>query len=266
MTGADWVAPGHGHSSAEGSMTRRSLLQRAGGLGLSVSTLGALDLLGLRPARADAARSGLPEIQYQIEKYAARPVAVERVKVRLPPVYTVFATFALTRTPTAADQATLARALAAIEASYPFSPAGVFTTVAYGVPYFERLPGGLSGALVAGHMPRLVDEPAAYALEEAVPGPTDVSPLNPEVVKARFNIPVQIEANDMVLIMRSDSSAIIDDALAWLSGESSSLAGQSVGSSELGGLLDGHLATAGFHPDRAAAQARGRKRATPTRK
>ncbi len=228
------------HAGEDGlhSMTRRALLQRAAGLGVAASTLGALDLLAVRPVRAvAAAKSALPEIQFQIEKFIAPAFRVEGVRVRFAPVYTTFATFALTRTPTQADQARLARALARVEASYPFSPSGVFTTVAYGVPYFERLPGGMAGMLVAKHMPRLISEPQLYALEEAVPGPTDVSPENPEVSKLRFNIPVQIESNDMLVTLRSDSTEIIDDVLTWLSGESSTLAGESVGSSELGELL-----------------------------
>ncbi|HYB24423.1 MAG TPA: hypothetical protein VED41_11540, partial [Solirubrobacteraceae bacterium] len=229
--------PHRREQGARQGITRRALLARAAGLGVSASTLGALELLALAPARADAKGSALPEIQYQTEKYSPRPITVEHVSVRMPPVYTTFATFALTRTPTAADQATLARALATIEASYPFSPSGVFTTVAYGIPYFERLPGGMTGSLVAAHMPRLISEPNAYALEEAVPGPTDVSALNPGITKERFNIPVQIEANDMLVSLRSDSSEIITDVLAWLSGESSTLAGAAVGSSELGELL-----------------------------
>ena len=99
----------------------------------------------------------------------------------------------------------------------------MFTTIAYGVPYFERLPGGMAGTLVAGHMPRLIAEPQAYAFEEAVPGPTDVSPLNPEVSKQRFNVPVQIESNDMLVTLRSDTTGVIDEVLAWLSGESPTL-------------------------------------------
>jgi hypothetical protein len=219
-------------------MTRRTLLHRAAGLGVAASTLGALDLLALIPARASAkTKSALPEIQFQIEKFIAPAFKIEDVRVRLAPVYTTFATFTLTHTPTLADQATLARALASIEAGYQFSPSGVFTTVAYGVPYFERLPGGMAGTPVADHMPRLISEPQLYALEEAVPGPTDVSPENPDVSKLNFDIPVQIESNDMLVTLRSDSSEIIDDVLAWLSGESTTLAGEELGSSELGELL-----------------------------
>jgi hypothetical protein len=220
-----------------GPLTRRALLQRAAVLGVSASTLSALDLLARVPVRAEAAGSVLPEVQYQIEKHMPKPVTEERVKIAFPPVYTLFATFALTRTPTSADKATFAKALAQVETSYPFSPSGVFMTVAYGVPYFERLSGGMAGTLVSSHMPRLINEPQNYVLEEAVPGPTDVSPQNPEISKARFNIPVQIESNDMVVTLRSDSNENVNDVLAWLSGESSSLAGQDIGESGLGDLL-----------------------------
>jgi hypothetical protein len=219
-------------------ITRRTLVQRAVGLGVAASTMSALDLLAWAPGHAAAATNkGLPEVQFQIEDYLPKALAIEGVKVRFGPTYTTFATIALARTPTLSDQAALQAALARVEASYPFSPAGVFMTLAYGVPYFERLPGGMSGALVAANMPRLVAEPQRYAFEEAVPGPTDVSPLNPGVQKLRFDVPVRIESNDMVLSLRGDSTEVIDEVLSWLAGESSTLAGAQVGSSGLGGLL-----------------------------
>ncbi len=229
-----------GQSTAPPRLTRRTLLTQAAGLGVAASTLSALDLLAWMPPRALAAAKTPPppEIQFQIEKFLPRAFTVEGVQVRFGPVYTTFATVALTRAPTLADQATLSSALERIEATYPFSPLGVFTTVAYGMPYFERLPGGIAGPLVSGHIPRLAGEPNRCALEEAVPGPTDVAPANPGVSKQRFNVPVQIEANDMVVVLRSDSTEVIDDVLAWLSGESETLAGQSVGASGLGELFE----------------------------
>jgi hypothetical protein len=219
-------------------MTRRSLLQRAASLGLSASMMGALDLMARVPQRALAAGgSALPEIQFAIERHIPRAVKVEGVAVRPGPVYTTFATIELTNTPSRADQTTLAHALETIEAAYPFTPSGVFTTVCYGIPYFERLPTGMGGPLVAKHMPRLIAEPDRFALEEAVPGPTDVSPANAGISKLRFNVPVRIEANDMLLILRSDSTEVIDDVLSWFSGESETLAGSSIGSSGLGQLF-----------------------------
>ena len=128
-----------------------------------------------------------------------------------------FATLELSRTPARLrPRTTLARALATVEAGYPFSRAGVFTTVCYGIPYFERLPGGMTGPLIARHLPRLLADPERFRVGEAVPGPSDVSPANPGVIKQRFNVPVRIEANDMLLILRSDSTAVIEDTLSWL--------------------------------------------------
>jgi hypothetical protein len=226
-------------AAREQLLTRRSLLQKAAALGVAASTLGALDVLAGVPQRAAAAsRSALPEIQFAIQKYIPHALRQEGVLVRPGPVYTTFATIALTRTPSASDQATLAQALETIESNYPFSPAGVFTTISYGIPYFARLPGGMAGTLVGAHMPRLISEPQRYALEEAVPGPTDVSPSNPGISKLRFNVPVQIEANDLLVILRSDSTANIEDVLTWLGGESTTLAGNAVGDSGLGDLLE----------------------------
>ena len=219
-------------------MTRRTLLQRAVSLGVGASTLGALELLGLPPNRAAAAASPrLPEIQFQIEAQLEPAFSVDGVRVHFAPVYTTFATFKLSRAPTLADRNALTTALAKVEATYPFSPSGVFTTIAYGVPYFERLPGGISGGLVASHMPRLIGEPSRYALEEAIPGPTDVSPANPGVTKERFDVPVAIESNDVLPTLRSDSLTVIDEILAWLCGETEELAGVAAGPSQLAGLL-----------------------------
>ncbi len=230
------MAAGHrtaGTGTPEEGITRRTLLARAGRLGLAASTLGALELLASSPQRARAARAGLPEVQYAIERYIAPSMRLEGVRVRFAPVYSTFATISLARTPTVSDQQALAGALTQIEKSYAFSPEGVFVTLAYGQPYFERLP----GALVAAHMPRLAGEPERFALEPAVAGPTDVSPQNPGVEKARFNVPVELEANDMVLVLRSDSTQVIDEVLAWLCGESETLAGASVGGAGVGELL-----------------------------
>ncbi len=212
---------------------------KAAALGITASTLGSLEALAMVPARAAGAEDTvLPEIQFAISRYIRPGFSVEGVRVRPGPVYTTFVTIALTRAPTPADQATLASALEAIEAAYPFSPDGIFTTVAYGIPYFERLAGGMAGPLVSENMPRLVGEPQRFALEEAVPGPTDVSSANPGVRKARFDIPVQIEANDVLITLRSDSTQIIDDALAWLVGESETLAGVATPESGLASLFE----------------------------
>jgi hypothetical protein len=189
------------------------------------------------PAAAGAdASTALPDIQFDIAAYLPPAQTIDGVQVQFGPVHTVFATAQLLRTPTRADQRLLRGALGTIESHYPFSPAGVFTFVAYGLPYFRRLPGGLDGSPVLAAMPRLTSHLSRFVLEEAVPSPTDVCPANPGITKQRFNIPVAIEANDLLFTFRSDDAAIIQDVLAWLSG-SNSLAGSAVASPSLSRLL-----------------------------
>jgi hypothetical protein len=214
--------------------SRRSFLAAAARLGLAASTLGVLEDAARPPARASAAgRTRLPDIQFDTNDFVGAAVSVDGVVVRFPPLYTSYNTIRLARAPTHSDQKLLTRALGVVERSYPFSPAGVFVTVAYGLAYFDRLPERLVGASI----PRLVADPSRPAFEEAIAGPTDVGPANPHVTKQSFNVPVAIERNDMVVMLRSDSSAIIAEALEYLVGARSTLAGRAVGSSGLRGLL-----------------------------
>jgi len=227
-----------GAGLASAVLTRRRLLASAARLGLATSTLGALDALARTPRRAAAAgRRALPEIQFDVNDFVEPARAVDGVVVRFPPLYTSYTTIALSRRPTRADQERMTRALATVERTYPFSPRGVFVVVAYGVPYFARMPGGIDGSLVAGTVPRLLSDPGRSALEEAVPGPTDVSPSNPGVSKQTFDVPVAIESNDLVVVLRSDSSAILGEVLEYLVGGRASLGGRRVGASGLHGLL-----------------------------
>jgi hypothetical protein len=215
--------------------TRRALLAAAGRLGLGATMLGALDAVALTPGRAQAAvrRGRLPDIQFDIDRFTAPARTVDGIVVRFPPVYTSYTTIALTRRPTPTDQRRMTESLAAVERALPFSPAGVFMIIGYGIPYFARLPAGL----VAGSIPGLVADPARPALEEAVPGPTDVGPANPGVVKQTFQVPVAIEGNDMLLMLRSDSTRVIDEVLAYLTGHGTRLGGRAVARAGLHGLL-----------------------------
>ena len=77
---------------------------------------------------------------------------------QMPPVHTIFLTAALDRTPTRADQAEMTRAWGVLERFYPWGAAHLVTFVAYGLPYFGRLPGGRRGHLVSRHMPRLASD------------------------------------------------------------------------------------------------------------
>jgi hypothetical protein len=142
----------------------------------------------------------------------------------------------------------LANALNTIEQHFAFSPSGVILHIAYGVPYFNLLPGGINGALVHAHMPQLRTgknpDGTTNALAEAVPMPTDVinglvggpgAPI-PNVTKDRFNVNVAIERNHVLLQLRSDSVGNLNNVVAWLAG-SNSLNGASVPSPAFNGLF-----------------------------
>jgi hypothetical protein len=196
------------------TFSRRAAL-KLGAVGLaSLATLSTLEAAGVPVRLAQAAPARLPNIQYDLADFIPPARTIEGIAFRFGPVYTLFVTARLNRTPNRRDQHLMTEALATIEAHYPFSPQGVFSCLAYGLPYFRRLP----QRLVAQHMPRLLNAPHRFALEEAVPGPTDVSPANPKISKLHFNVPVAIESNDMLLTFRSDRLNNLLEVLGWLGG------------------------------------------------
>ncbi|MEP7025460.1 MAG: hypothetical protein ABJB47_17020, partial [Actinomycetota bacterium] len=65
-----------------------------------------------------------------------------------------------------------------------------------------------------------------------MPAPTDVSRSKPGITKQRFNVPVRIQRNDLLLTVRSDNQDNLSDVMAFLSG-SNSLGGESVPSPRL---------------------------------
>lgn len=206
-------------------LNRRTVL-KVGGVGAMAATIGAVGAAAWTPLRAKAATTRslssmaqaaagpLPDIQFDIGAFVHPAQTIAGVLVDFGVLYTFMAPAALTRNPTKRDQAVLAAALNTVEQSYAFSPSGVFTFVSYGVPYFNRLP----KSLVASAMPRLTADTSRFALEEAVPSPTDVSPLNPGVTKRLYNVPVQIESNDVLFTLRSDSLVNITEVAAWFNG------------------------------------------------
>src|SRR5215469_10117653 len=221
------------------ALSRRNLLISGGALAAAVAGLEGLRKLAtppvrlaVDPANADIAgmpgHMDLPDIQFNIGNFTAPAVTVNGVLVAFPPVFTLFATATLERRPSREDQRELARALNEIERAYQFSPQGVFAFVAYGLPYFNRFSSKLFGAKV----PRLLSGETRFALEEAVPSPTDVSAANPGITKKTFNVPVMIEANDLLFTLRSDHVGNLWDVLAFLGG-SNKLAGHRVRSPHL---------------------------------
>jgi hypothetical protein len=230
----------------DGTVSRRTAL-KAGGI--TVAAAGTLEMVGklaFKPARAGAAgavdaadpqaiTANLPDIQHNIGAFlgggAHAPQTINGVRVQFGPVFTVFSTFALQRTPNRTDQAEMARALDTIENTFAFSPAGAMVFVSYGLPYFNRLP----AALVSAAIPRLTKDTNRSALEEAIASPTDVRSGSP-IRKQRFNVPVRIETNGVLFTLRSDNSAILTNIVNWLNG-SNNLNNRLVRSPAFRGLL-----------------------------
>lgn len=217
------------------SVTRRDLM-KIGVVGTVATALAGVDAFAWAPKRVAMAATNFPAIQYDIGAFLGPVVTYNQVPIHFGPVYTVFLSARLNRTPTRADQTTLTNALNTIENSYAYSPSGIFTIVSYGRPYFNRLPGGINGTLVSNNMPRLLSNTSRFALEEAVAGPTDVSSANPNIHKATFNVPVVIETNDVLFSLRSDVLANPQDVISWLQG-SNRLHGATVTSPAFAGLF-----------------------------
>ena len=220
------------HSTAprQGYVNRRILLKAGiGVLGVSAATFGALEIF-MPPNRiAHAAPPTLPNIQFDISNYIAPVQTINGVNFRFGPVYTLSLTAQLTGTPKMKDQQALTDALNTIESAYAFSPSGAFLFISYGLPYFNRLP----GTLVSNSIPRLLSDTTRLALEEAIPSPTDVSSSNPGISKPTYNVPVKIEANDVLFTIRSDNLANLQDIAQWLQGNSKTLKGQKIKAPDL---------------------------------
>jgi len=224
--------------------SRRSAL-RGGSAAFLLSQAAVFERLGRVPQRSSPVAARFPDVQFDLGAFISPPQVLNdgagNVTAQFPPVYTVFLPAVLTRTPTVADQAVLADALATVEGSFPASPAGVLIySVAYGLPYFRRLP----RALVRSHLPRLRSDPRRPVLEEAVPAPTDVvdglvggrDAVSRGITKDRFNVNVAIESHDMLFQLRSDSLTKLTAVALWLQG-SNHLNGRYVKSPRFAGLL-----------------------------
>jgi hypothetical protein len=220
----------------QSAITRRTALKGAGALALAA---GAIDLAGPLasvPQRAEAATTP-SDIQFDIGAFLTTPPQTSDtgVQFQMPPVHTVFLTASLGRTPTVGDQTEMNRVLSVLEQNYPWGATYLVTFLAYGIPYFSRLPGGFNGSLVSAHMPRLLSNTSRYALEEAVPSPTDFG--QPGITKLRYNVPVRIESNEMLFTLRSDNSQFISEVLAWFAGNNH-LGGHTIPSPAWSGLIN----------------------------
>jgi hypothetical protein len=226
-------------------MSRRSALKRTAATAFLISQATLLEQLASPLVRAAAAATTFSDIQFAMGGFI-NPAQVYNdgagnVTAQFPPTYALLLPAKLTRTPTVTEKHLLGHVLYTIEDNYPASPSGVLIfSVSYGLPYFNRLP----QSVVSAHLPRLLSDPSRFALEEAVPSPTDVvdglvggpKALNPGITKDRFNVNATIEKNDMLFHFRSDSMANLTAVSLWLQG-SNNLNGAKVSSPDFSGLL-----------------------------
>jgi hypothetical protein len=237
----------------EPRLTRRRLLQVAGGgviaAGAATGVAALYHALSQVPAPArhgGPPPGGYPPGQYQIADYGVRmrPDPESAVPVDIPPVWNLVITANLTRAPGRREQQRLEAALRVVEAAYPYSPAGVFVQVAYGLPYFRS---HIQPAVFAAHLPHMADASGAPVLLDAIRFASDPPSL-------------LLEANDVIFHLRSDSLDALHDVQQALFGHSGRLAGQSAPTADLTDLFHLTSVRTGFVgaglPKRMAQQAR----------
>src|SRR5215469_4201224 len=132
-----------GKGAFRSPISRRSAL-KLGAAGVLASQMELLEQLAWKPQRLAMAANPPNEIQFDIGAFIPPAFSVNGVQVRFATVFTVFQPVRLSRNPDGIDQQILTGALHTIEDFYDFSPSGIFMFVSYGVPYFNRLPGGLN--------------------------------------------------------------------------------------------------------------------------
>jgi hypothetical protein len=228
-----------------GNLSRRRLLQgTAGTLGAALASAGiykVIDTIADPPDRLAVADSPPSQEQYVLQDEQVVMVNGSGVKssnaaiaVRVPALHdhVITATLNVPANAKALQDAQdhLESVLLDLERQFPPTPAGVGTTVAWGLPYFRQyIPvlGTTSGFFKAGtpypaYLPvdlttSKMEGHAVYALQEAMTFPSDQPPPG-------FG-PVRLEHNDVAVLLRSDSLANIMAATNVLFGPGSDQAG-----------------------------------------
>jgi hypothetical protein len=175
-------------------LTRRQVI--VGAAAGAVGATGIYELVdqltGSSPKRASAAKV-FPE-QHLLD--GIRIVDSEGVEVLVPPLHHEILTARVTagRADLRSAQAELEHLLAQLDADYAPSPNGLGVTVAWGLPYFNRLtPDALKRYLPHD---RRAGKPVIFDSERFQSDPFDT----------------RLESNDVAILLRSDTRANIDDA------------------------------------------------------
>jgi hypothetical protein len=183
------------------SLTRRAFL--AGGAAAAAGGAGIYALVDRLAGRAPKRPSAhLRPEQHLLD--GVRVVAEDGVEVIVPPLHhqVVTARVAVDRADLRDAQRVLERALAGLEADYPPSPAGLGITVAWGLPYFERLVPDAARRLLPRD--RRADAPVLLPARRFPSDPAETV----------------LERNDVAVLLRSDVLAHVEDAVARVLGTS----------------------------------------------
>ncbi|HKB93648.1 MAG TPA: twin-arginine translocation signal domain-containing protein [Gaiellaceae bacterium] len=173
-------------------ITRRRFLGGAAAAAVGAGGIYELvDRLGSAPARPVVEPAGMPPEQHLID---LSTVHSEGVEVVVPPLHSEIVTATLDVHDLRAAQRDLEDVLRTLDARHPLTAAGLGVTVAWGMPYFERL----VPAQAKAHLPydRRANRPALL--------PTRRFPSDPSETL--------LERNDVAVLMRSDRREHIDAA------------------------------------------------------
>jgi len=181
--------------------------------------------------------SGLPDIQFDIGRFIAPAQNLDGVMNGHAAVAHGLPHARLLRTPAAADQAEMAPCHGHARGQLPVRAGGVITFVSYGIPYFQRLPGGMNR--LAG-----VQQDAAAAVEHhpVRPGGGGSRPDGCLLGQHRASASCAStfrsgsNRNDVLFTVRGDNQSYVQDAVSWLGG-SNVLVGRAIPSPRFGGLL-----------------------------
>ncbi|HZU20396.1 MAG TPA: hypothetical protein VE982_04170 [Gaiellaceae bacterium] len=180
-------------------LTRKQVLLGAAAGAVSATGIYELvdQLAGPSPQRAAAAPVAFPE-QHLLD--GVRVVASNGVEVLVPPLHheVLTARVAVGRADLRAAQHVLEGALAALESDYAPSPKGLGITVGWGLPYFEQLVPDAGRRLLPHD--RRAGKPVLLE--------TETFPSDPPGTV--------LERNHLVIQLRSDTRAHIDDAVERL--------------------------------------------------
>jgi hypothetical protein len=156
-----------------------------------------------------------------------QPDPESAVVVGIPPLWNLVITATLTHTPGVREQQRLEAALRAVEAVYPYSPAGVFPLVAYGLPYFHSY---IRPQVFEAHLPHMADTPDV--------GEAKGIPVLLDAIRFPSDPPVMLlEANDIVFHLRSDVLDHLLDVQRALFEGSGKLAGRLAPSANVADLF-----------------------------